>query len=105
MIKGLKEYVEKHGMHLTRELAESILGEDQRWSLEEIRKIMDKRVWFNTTSATDGDILYLGNCFIHVNKRRGADLAIEFVDSYKNLWFPFEMFLLYEKDFDLTPYI
>lgn len=111
MVKGLREYVEKHGMHFTMKLAEDVLGKEKRRSLEEIRKLMDKEAWYNVTGATDGDLLYLGNCFMSSNKRKDTALVISLVSSYhNNQGFSFRHFLLglmlkCFEDFDFTPYI
>lgn len=57
-MKGLKRYIRKHGKHFTEELA---LAVADKWSVEQVMNSAQKKVYYNITSATDGDIAYLAN--------------------------------------------
>lgn len=58
-MKNVRDYIKKHGRHFTVGLARKAVP--QKWSLRQIRKAMDRKVWYNVIDATDGDILYLTN--------------------------------------------
>ena len=58
-MKGLKEYIRKHGKHFTEKLAYKVAG--KRWSGRQIEKAAQKRVYYNVTGSTLGDMIYLTN--------------------------------------------
>lgn len=108
-MKGLKEYVKKHGMHFTEKLVYTVLG-NPKWSLEEIKKELDKKVWYNLINANDWDILFLGNYF-YGNKRDSINNARAFLQDYSIggalglLLYVWNHVRRIEPDFDFTPYI
>ena len=92
-IKGLDKYIKKHGRHFTQELAECIYS---KWSCSQIESVLNKRVYYNTTSSTLGDIIYLVNKAYHdffpvVNtKERCVDYALAVIggaDCYEGIAF------------------
>lgn len=103
-MKGLDEYIAKHGMHYTKELTHAVLGDNVRWSREELKKALRKRVWYNVTEATDEDIYFMVNYFKHVSKKRSLKIALSFIGDFK-LYGLLCVFINDYEDFDLTPYI
>lgn len=92
-------------MHFTLKLASDVLGKHKRWGLGEVKESLDRKVWFNLTGATDGDILFLGNYFHNCNKRGNMALARTFLGYYS---FGGALRILLNdcrQDFDFTPYI
>ena len=110
-MKSLKRYIKHHGLHLTTKLASDIVV--TKWSPEEIYKSSQVKVYYNTTSSTMGDIVYLVNVGwkeMKWSKSKCIDFALSIVGDY-NLGegFAFRHFMdtlhLNKKDFDFTPYI
>lgn len=58
-MKGLKEYIRKHGKHFTEKLAYKVVG--KRWSGKQIERAAQKKVYYNVTGSTLGDMIYLTN--------------------------------------------
>ena len=58
-MKGLRQYIKKHGKHFTEELAYKTAG--KRWSSTQIEKATQREVYYNVTASTLGDIVYLAN--------------------------------------------
>ena len=58
-MKGLKEYIRKHGKHFTEELAYYAAG--KAWSGRQVEKAAQKKVYYNVTGSTLGDMVYLTN--------------------------------------------
>ena len=58
-MKGIKQYIKKHGRHFTEELAMS--ATKGRWNTEEIMPKVETYVYYNVTGSTIGDIVYLVN--------------------------------------------
>ena len=58
-MKGLKEYLRKHGRHFTEELAHAVMG--NTWTYDEIDAIIQKKVYYNVSGCTKGDIVYFCN--------------------------------------------
>lgn len=58
-MKGLKEYIKKHGKHFTEKLAYDVTG--GKWNVDRVNKSAQKKVYYNVTEATLGDILYITN--------------------------------------------
>ena len=58
-MKGLKEYIKKHGKHFTEELAYQVAG--KRWNAEQIERAAQKKVYYNVTGSTLGDMVFLTN--------------------------------------------
>lgn len=55
----VSDYIRRHGRHFTVGLARKAVP--NRWGLRQVRKAMDRKVWYNVIGATDGDILFLTN--------------------------------------------
>lgn len=58
-MKGLRQYIRKHGRHFTEELAMS--ATKGRWTTEEIMPKVESLVYYNVTGSTVGDIVFLVN--------------------------------------------
>lgn len=103
-MKGLKEYVAKHGLHFTEELAYDIVG--KHWIYEDIDKALQKEVYYNVSGCTPGDIIYCVNIAGLHRKKDIVNFLIEYIlcdvgfsDRLFNSWSTIN------KDFDFTPYI
>ena len=103
-MKGLKEYVEKHGRHFTEELAYTVSG--CRWTYKEINNSLQKKVYYNVSGCTPGDIVYCVNGLDFDNRRDIVSFLIRCVlydvgvsDTLFNLW------VMDNNSFDFTPYI
>ena len=57
-MKGLKEYLKKHGNHFTEQLAYDA-ALNRRWNKKQIENSIRNRVWYNVTDSSIGDIIYL----------------------------------------------
>lgn len=62
-MEGLEEYVKVHGNHFTEELVKDACSELHiyKWTVEQIKDSIDKKVYYNVTGATLGDIVYMVN--------------------------------------------
>lgn len=58
-MKGLEQYIKKHGRHFTKELAMRATG--GRWNTEDIMPKVESLVYYNVTGSTVGDIVFLVN--------------------------------------------
>ena len=114
-MKGLKQYIAKHGKHFTERLALDVIA-SERWDTRQIEKDVDKRVWFNVTSSTFGDIIYLVNAAYaeyppsgHNTKNRCIDYALFTVGNVNSEGLAFAGWLadlvISDKDFDFRKYI
>ena len=86
-IKGLRKYVKKYGRHLTEDLAYSAIP--CIWTSEEVQKEAQRAVYYNVTSATLGDMLFLAN-YIHnrttgrfVSKRSSVSGMLHYIGNYR----------------------
>jgi hypothetical protein len=105
-MKGLEKYMEKHGDHFTVELVNDILP--VRWNSTDVISVTQKRVWYNVTSATIGDMVYLMNAFYHMGypKSKCVLLMLDDVEDYIYGGKAFSSWVSsLNSDFDLTPYI
>ena len=112
-MKGLQQYIEKHGKHFTVELAEAAIK--PKWSSEDIEKAANKKVYYNVTESTMGDIIFLVNLIYYCDwmpftKNDCIDFALSYVGDFK--WFSGALFSgwtdLISKcgfDFDFSKYI
>lgn len=107
-MKGLKEYIEKHGRHFTENLAWDI-GR-HKWSVPELKRTVGDKVYYNVTTSTIGDILYLIIARSKENKRTSIKKALDIVGDYKYYdgvifleWL--DDILVHHDEFDFTPYI
>ena len=58
-MKGLEEYINKYGNHFTEQLALAVT--DGRWEGIKVEKAAQKKVYYNVTGSTLGDMVYLTN--------------------------------------------
>jgi hypothetical protein len=110
-MKGLHQYIDKHGNHFTVKLALKAAG--NKWDEDAIKKAFQKRVYYNVTGATLGDIVFLTNHY-HSNIGESFTNCIGYslrnIGDYGNYGGKvFTDWLLkivcLGKDFDFTPYI
>lgn len=110
MVKGLREYVEKHGMHFTVELAYD--ATNKFYDVDEIEKELNKKVYYNVSGYTMGDAVYIFNGWTNerdrTDKKYRADNVRWILEDSGYLDIPtvFELWVkAYARDFDFTPYI
>ena len=72
-MKGLREYVKKHGMHFTEKLALDAIP--LRWDAEKVKQATQKKVYYNVTGASSGDMLYL----VGIADEKSLDKCIDFM--------------------------
>lgn len=105
-MKGLGEYLKKYGRHFTEELAKDVIY--VKWDMAQINKALNRKVYYNVTSSTSGDILYLINYMGNIcggNKTKSIDWALYCVGTYCmkeiafNTWFS-----SLRNNFDFRPY-
>ena len=72
-MKGLREYVKKHGMHFTEKLALDAIP--LRWDAEKVKQATQKKVYYNVTGASSGDMLYL----VGIANKKTLDKCIDFM--------------------------
>lgn len=109
-MKGLKEYTEKHGNHFTEQLALAVT--DGRWDGVKVEKAAQRKVYYNVTGSTLGDMVYLVNK-VHSDGLLVKDTIVQCVafmlcviSSYGNgRDAAFSDWLEDMTDFDFTPYI
>lgn len=109
-MKGLKQYIKKHGRHFTEELA--MTATKGRWNTEEIMPKVGTYVYYNVTGSTVGDIVFLvnfakdsGRSFLKT-KHQCIKFALCIVSEYAmHDGVMFNKWIGDTKDFDLTPYI
>lgn len=109
-MKGLKQYIRKHGKHFTEELAMNATG--GRWSREDIMDKVESQVYYNVTGSTVGDIIFLvnfakdsGRSFLRT-KHQCVKFALCIVGEYAmHDGVMFSKWVGDTKDFDLTQYI
>lgn len=110
-MKGLEEYIKAHGMHFTDRLATDL--SDGRWTITRVRKTTQKKIYYNVTKSTFGDMLYIIDMVCSSQKtsvNEGVRYALDIVgDFYVGEGYAFGHFInsliLDDKDFDFTPYI
>ena len=107
-MKGLEEYISKHGNHFTKELASK--GTDERWDSSKLERDAQKHVYYNVTGSTDGDMVYLmtiGDSCQPYSKK--VKTMLSWIQDYNKTGSPFIIWLtvliVKEQDFDFTPYI
>lgn len=112
-MRGLSEYIEKHGMHFTYKLAVKVLKLNglMFWRPSVIKKNLCKVVWYNVDSSTEGDIIYIVNTCPHSGSlSRAIRLSVILLqDVNKGGKMLFRDFInkleTAGSDFDFTPYI
>ncbi len=58
-MKGLKEYLARHGRHLTERLVMDSIK--IKWNTAEVMETSETMVYYNVTGSTVGDMVYLAN--------------------------------------------
>lgn len=107
-MKGLQQYISKHGNHFTEALALAVT--DGRWDGVRVEKAAQKKVYYNVTGSTLGDMVYLTNeVWDNWNYKtiHGAiNYVIYIIGCYKyHDGVLFQEWLENLADFDFTPYI
>ena len=107
-MKGLEEYISKHGNHFTKELASKVT--DERWDSSKLERDAQKYIYYNVTGSTVGDMVYLmtiGDSCQPYNKK--VKTMLSWIQDYNKTGSPFIIWLtvliIKEQDFDFTPYI
>ena len=108
-MKGLKEYIRKHGRHFTEELAYGAVN--RKWSPGDIERTAQSKVYYNVTGSTLGDMVYL----VHIvhdaypeeyyRKDYCVDYALAVIGDVEYTGSAFSNWILTIRDFDFTPYI
>lgn len=97
-MKGLEEYIAKHGRHFTEDLVRDAIF--NRWSSLEIDRSSRDMVYYNVSSATLGDITYLANLhyqmfkIFHPSKARCIKIALRTVGNVNANGFAFNHWML-----------
>ena len=109
-MKGLEKYIHKHGKHFTEELALAVT--DGRWNALRVEKAAQKRVYYNVTDSTIGDMVFLTNMVYIKNAKpldnfnKCIDYMLVCVGNFKLYGgVTFDDWLKVMEDFDFTPYI
>lgn len=82
-LKGLNEYTGKYGRHFTVQLAESAVP--CRWKADRIGEVLQRKVYYNVTGSTEGDIVYLTNMAYRSgvgSLDKCLDFTIEVIGNY-----------------------
>ena len=110
-MKGLEAYLKKHGKHFTEKLAMSIT--EGRWNGNKVKKAAQRKVYYNVTGFTIGDMVYLTNVtsteWKYPSIYKSINYTLYVMGDYRfNDGVLFDEWLeeLEEegKDFDLTPF-
>lgn len=109
-MKGLRQYIRKHGKHFTEELAMTVTN--GRWNPSEIMEKAESIVYYNVTGSTVGDIVFLVNYAkdtgkpFYRTKHSCVKFALCIVGEYAlRDGAMFSKWLGDTRDFDFTPYI
>lgn len=105
-MKGLRQYIKKHGKHFTEELAYKAAG--KKWSSKQIEKATQGEVYYNVTASTLGDMIFLINTYRKYLRRKSecVSFALCIIGDYQYYGgVIFDTWLEDNKGFDFTPYI
>ena len=109
-MKGLRQYIRKHGRHFTEELAMTVTK--GKWNSSEIMEKAESMVYYNVTGSTVGDIVFLTNYAkntgksFYRTKHNCVRFALCIVGEYTlRNGAMFKKWVWDTKHFDLTPYI
>lgn len=106
-MKGLEEYIRKHGSHFTEELAVDVTG--SKWSPSRIERDAQKHVYYNVTESTRGDMVYLMTIERSRSYNKKIKTMLSWVQDFRKTGSPFCIWLTVmttnHEDFDFTPYI
>lgn len=103
-MKGLREYIAKHGRHFTVKLAEEVL--DCKWKSVKVRTASDRVVYYNVSGATLGDMVFLVNLFADsFSEGRCVKYALEIIGDISKEGYAFDAWLLSNENIDFNEYI
>ena len=103
-MKGLDKYIKKHGKHFTEELAYDIVG--HTWSYEEIYEALQKKVYYNISGCTSGDIVYCVNGMGFETKKEFVSFLLRCIMCDMGISDKlFDSWIMCHGDFDFTHYI
>ena len=107
-MKGLEEYISKHGRHFTEKLASYVT--EGRWNPSKVERDAQRHVYYNVTGSTPGDMAYLmtiGEEGTPYSKK--MKVMLSWVGDYNKTGSPFLIWLtvmtVRKESFDFTPYI
>lgn len=104
-MKGLRQYIRKHGKHLTEELAIAVVK--CKWNPSEIDEYTKDLVYYNVTKASLGDMVYLVNSYRMIrkaNRQSCIRFALNVIGETKLEGYAFNEMLYNNKDIDLRNY-
>ena len=109
-MKGLRQYIRKHGKHFTEDLA--LDATNGKWNKDDIIALVETQVYYNVTGSTIGDIVFLANfakdsgrMFLRT-KHQCIKFALCIVGEYSlHGGVMFDKWVGDTKRFDLTKYI
>jgi hypothetical protein len=107
-MKGLEEYISKHGRHFTEELASYVT--EGRWNPSKVERDAQRHVYYNVTGSTPGDMVYLMTFWKEdMPYNRKIKVMLSWVEDYNKTGSPFLIWLtvmiVRKESFDFTPYI
>ena len=81
-MKGLQQYIKKHGFHFTVDLALKAGG--NKWDEKYVLEKTQHRVYYNVIGATLGDMVFLVNneSLRHHNIRNSVNYVLSVVEDY-----------------------
>jgi len=103
-MKGLRQYIARHGKHFTVRLAGDVL--ECKWNHLEVERVTEARVYYNVSGATLGDMVFLVNLFSDsFPKRRCVGYALEIIGDVSKEGYAFDAWAMGNEDIDLREYI
>lgn len=111
-MKGLEEYIKVHGRHFTEQLALAVT--EGKWDGIKVSKAAQRKVYFNVTGSTLGDMVFLTNeaydpLLYHITLDRCVCYMLMIIGdflNYRNLFDEWlEDYQMEYGSFDFTPYI
>lgn len=82
-MRGLNKYIRKYGRHINLKLADVLYN--SKWNASDIEKTTQEYVYYNVTSTTLGDMVYITN-MVHYhkgwNKRKCIKHTLSIVEDY-----------------------
>lgn len=106
-MKGLKEYIARHGRHFTESLA--VMAVDGKWCPSDVEKTSETMVYYNVSEATLGDMVFLVNLYNimnrHASKRACVKYAIDVIGDVTMNGYAFSLWLTWNNDVNLYDFI
>lgn len=109
-MKGLEEYIKVHGKHFTERLAYKAAG--RKWNSKQVKDAAQRKVYYNVTGATLGDMVYLANMAYYRkgwSKSKCIDFCLAVIGDYGvGEGFPLKHYTRIQQsplEIDFTPYI